>query len=307
MKLWKTLLLLGLLALLILTGRAIGAEGAAVFATGSSASADAGAKRDLLVLMLAYPDDITGAERGRDGVVYIVTASGEKIVYDDGKTKSFEQQLAGADIEDMMAQPYPLDMIRTVPEGNSDPGRIRCYALLGAVYGKDRGQVEANLRNVWLGGRFPFNQKNGAAAALEEAVGEINGIVVAQPEVGGYVYPISGTYNYRVIAGTNTLSPHAFGIAVDLRSRDGDYWRYATKEQAQGRVGSYPETLVRTMESHGFIWGGKWAHFDYLHFEYRPELIIKARYASAASAWYAGFPTDKLTKALIRQIDAMLG
>ena len=124
-------------------------------------------------------------------------------------------------------------MIRTVPEGNSDPGRVRCLRCW-ALYGGTRAAVEANLRSVWTGsGHCPFNQKNGAAAALEAAMGDISGIIAVQPEVGGYVYPISGTYNYRVIAGTNTLSPHAFGIAIDLKSKPGDYWRYATRKQAQ--------------------------------------------------------------------------
>src|SRR5690242_16362928 len=26
-------------------------------------------------------------------------------------------------------------------------------------------------------------------------------------------------------------------------------------------------------EQHGFIWGGRWAHYDTMHFEYRPELL----------------------------------
>ncbi|NUM57423.1 MAG: M15 family metallopeptidase, partial [Bdellovibrionaceae bacterium] len=26
-------------------------------------------------------------------------------------------------------------------------------------------------------------------------------------------------------------------------------------------------------ESEGFIWGGKWNHYDTMHFEYRPELF----------------------------------
>jgi len=26
-------------------------------------------------------------------------------------------------------------------------------------------------------------------------------------------------------------------------------------------------------ERHGFIWGGRWWHYDTMHFEYRPELL----------------------------------
>jgi hypothetical protein len=297
-------LLLVWLALLTLACRAVGSAGVAVFSD-TQPSKDAGMKRDLLALMLAYPDSVTGAERGSDGLVYVL-AAGERIVYDDGREKCFEQQLADADIEDTMAIPYPAEMIRVVPEGNNDPGRVRCYALLYALYGKDRAAIEKNLRGV--GGCGPFNQRNGAALALEAAFGDLSGMAGAQPAVGGYVYPISGTYNFRVIAGTNTLSPHAFGIAIDLRSMAGDYWRYASRDMAQQRLESYPEALVAAMESHGFIWGGKWAHFDYLHFEYRPELMIKARAdaANTGGAWHAGFPSDAATRALIDSIDAAL-
>ncbi len=31
--------------------------------------------------------------------------------------------------------------------------------------------------------------------------------------------------------------------------------------------------IVEIFERHGFIWGGKWGHFDTLHFEYRPEFF----------------------------------
>jgi hypothetical protein len=30
---------------------------------------------------------------------------------------------------------------------------------------------------------------------------------------------------------------------------------------------------VEVFERHGFIWGGKWNHYDTMHFEYRPELL----------------------------------
>ena len=34
---------------------------------------------------------------------------------------------------------------------------------------------------------------------------------------------------------------------------------------------------VDAFEAEGFIWGGRWYHFDSLHFEYRPELIALAK------------------------------
>ena len=31
--------------------------------------------------------------------------------------------------------------------------------------------------------------------------------------------------------------------------------------------------VVEIFERHGFIWGGRWYHFDTMHFEYRPEMF----------------------------------
>ena len=38
-----------------------------------------------------------------------------------------------------------------------------------------------------------------------------------------------------------------------------------------------PLELVAAFERHGFVWGGKWWHYDTMHFEYRPELLAYAR------------------------------
>jgi hypothetical protein len=33
-----------------------------------------------------------------------------------------------------------------------------------------------------------------------------------------------------------------------------------------------PEGVIRLFEDEGFTWGGKWALYDTMHFEFRPEL-----------------------------------
>ncbi len=35
-----------------------------------------------------------------------------------------------------------------------------------------------------------------------------------------------------------------------------------------------PLEIVAAFERRGFIWGGRWAHYDTMHFEYRPELLL---------------------------------
>jgi hypothetical protein len=264
------------------------------------------AKRDLLALLLAYPDEIKDLIREKDNI-FLIMKSGRKIIYDDKKQKSFEQKLAAADLQDMLEQLYPLSDINELNQGNFDPGRIRAYDFLKEVSGAAQKQISANLIGVPLGStNLPFNKNNNAAGSLKAAFGEILKLVSSNPEIYSHIYPIGGTYNYRFIAGTGLLSPHAFGIAIDLKSDKYGYWRWATKAQGQGCLNSFPRELVRIFEQNHFIWGGKWAHFDIFHFEYRPELIIKAKYYAGdgeIEPWYLGFPDTDLVRSCIEKIE----
>ena len=110
---------------------------------------------------------------------------------------------------------------------------------------------------------------NGAADQLEAVVRDLERLPAAMTS---YLVPSAGTYNCRVIAGTDRRSMHAYGAAIDISTRHADYWRWAGGEGARYR-NRIPWEIVQVFERHGFIWGGKWSHFDTMHFEYRPELL----------------------------------
>jgi len=268
-------------------------------------------KQDILCLMLAYPEYIVDIEKTEDEKVNVVLKSGLKLIYDDKKQKNSESKMANPDLQDMLEQPYPLNTSRKLMDKDFDPGRVRVYGLLKETYGSSKQQVENKLANVMAGGRaFQFNNSNGAGEALKAAMGELIPLAQRNAKVSAAAFPTSGTYNYRVISGTNRLSPHAFGIAIDLARDKRDYWQWASREEGQKRLDSYPIEIVEIFERHNFVWGGKWGHFDTLHFEYRPEIIMKARYFRGASktgeAWYNGAPSDKITKAAIDKINKIL-
>ena len=68
---------------------------------------------------------------------------------------------------------------------------------------------------------------------------------------------------------------------------------------------------MEVFERNNFIWGGKWGHFDILHFEYRPEIIIKAKYFASKEKkdenWYYGaLEEDDSVREYIRYIDEVL-
>jgi hypothetical protein len=89
-----------------------------------------------------------------------------------------------------------------------------------------------------------------------------------------YLYPLGGTYTCRAVADTGQTSMHAWGAAIDINPAYSDYWLWRhTTGGLPPYVNRIPPEIVAAFERHGFIWGGRWAHFDTMHFEYRPELL----------------------------------
>jgi hypothetical protein len=269
-------------------------------------------KRDLLILMLAYPAKVSGVEM-KEGKVFLVMASGSRILYDDRRAKSLDEKYANADIQDMLEVIYPLGTVDTLMSADFDPGRSRCYTFFNELYGSTKAAIAKNLVTVaWGKQQLAFNKQAGASAALLAISGQAAALAAAQPPVAGCIYPSSGTFNYRVIAGTDRLSPHAYAMAIDLNSADGGYWRWMSPSDGAKLLKKFPQNVVQVFERNNFIWGGKWSHFDLFHFEYRPELILKARCFPAAldpaQPWYQGVdPGDETVRCCISEIEESLG
>jgi hypothetical protein len=112
---------------------------------------------------------------------------------------------------------------------------------------------------------------NGVAERLAKVSEQLD----ALPSAGKrYVYPSAGTYNCRSVADTGQPSMHAWGAAIDINPAHADYWLWPRSGVINiGQVSRIPAEIVEIFERHGFIWGGKWFHYDTMHFEYRPELL----------------------------------
>lgn len=269
-------------------------------------------KRDLLVLMLAYPDSIKSIEVDEQGLIFLIMDSGKKIIYDDKNEKNYDQKIYKADLHDTLEDYYPLQEINEVRETNRDPGRFRVYSFLGEVYGSGESVVRKNLKNYSTNyGNLLFNSKNNAGENLKKSLNEASQAAKSDSKIGGCVYPTCGTFNYRVVQDTGLLSPHSFGIAIDLNKNDNDYWKWVSKEKGSKRIQEYSKTLVKIFENNGFVWGGKWAHFDILHFEYRPEIILKAKYFGDKDVnsedWSYGAPKElENVSKIIQYIDSII-
>ena len=209
---------------------------------------------------------------------HLLFRNGAKVEFDDSQKKNFNNLLTQATPLNQLAQTYPVgpDSYRP-PDYNYDPGRFRCAAFFRAMYGNSPREVEAHLVTIpWMPrsthATVRITSVNGVDRALAAVSAELDQLPEEEKK---YVITTAGTYNWRPIAGSDQLSAHSFGIAIDINSAYSDYWRWA-KPSGDGKIAyrnRIPHSIVEIFERHGFIWGGKWYHYDTMHFEYRPELL----------------------------------
>jgi hypothetical protein len=110
----------------------------------------------------------------------------------------------------------------------------------------------------------------GVADRLKAVSTEIDGL---SPAISRAAYPIAGILSCRPVADTGKMSMHGYGAAIDPNLNFSDYWLWQKKIDPIPYRNRMPQNIVDIFERHGFIWGGKWYHYDTMHFEYRPELI----------------------------------
>lgn len=241
---------------------------------------------NLAALVGAYPDFLDRIEGNA-----LVWKDGTRMPIDDGRgPKDFATRLDAPDIKDMFAAPYVAGSTQTPPPFQSDPGRVRFQPLFDKMYGDCRGgDVARRLVEIdWLPAagqrqKIKITSVNGVADRLKKVVEELR---LLPQDLAKYLKPSAGTFNCRPIAGTRRISAHGHGIAIDIAVEHADYWRW-TKPDTGGRL-AYRNRIaweiVEIFERHGFIWGGRWYHFDTMHFEYRPELLHGGRAPASEAA-----------------------
>ena len=255
--------------------------GLLVLAAGPAPGSENDAVLDALVA--AYPDFL----KSHDGA-NVIWRDGTRMPFSDGAASGTDparldatdiaRRFASPSLRDMFLWRYPRDAPASAPVHLADPGRIRVAPFFARMYGDcARGEVEKQLVGVpWLpkkkGGIVRVTRINGVADKLAAVSAELDALP-ARFDV--YLKPSAGAYQCRTIAGTDRASAHGYGIAIDLAARPAHYWRWARPDR-DGRYAyrySLPPQIVEIFERHGFIWGGRWYHYDTMHFEYRPEIL----------------------------------
>ncbi len=234
----------------------------------------------MLRLIQAYPRYLKGYTDN-----HIIWKDGTKMLYDDGLLKTEDETFDSTDLEDQMnGLLYTAGLPTDTPTYNCDPGTFRCQAFFRKMYGSSEAQAKSRLVPIlWPAKQQGRTQRiwvtsvNGVNRHLQAVANEL----AAKPHLRPYVTDIGGTFNWRNIMGTTRQSAHSFGMAIDINTAHSEYWKWdhrddwqldSVEQNLQWR-NSVPLEIVEIFERHGFIWGGKWYHYDTMHFEYRPELL----------------------------------
>ena len=186
--------------------------------------------------------------------------------------------------------PHATDCIR---DPACDPGRMRYVPFFQKMYGATEADVRKNIVKIpWLPQTFgsqstiEVTSVNGVAEKLTKISEALDAL---PPPYKKYLADPGGTFNFRTIAGTNRLSAHSFGMTIDINVAYSHYWLWDYKKRHPGQEtvqeedihenvfpyysNKIPWEIIAIFEKNHFIWGGKWHHYDTMHFEYRPELF----------------------------------
>ncbi|MDR2101998.1 MAG: M15 family metallopeptidase [Treponema sp.] len=157
------------------------------------------------------------------------------------------------------------------------------YGLLAALYGgMTRPEIERNLVKVRFLDRDVSVHRD-ITEPLARVDRKIREIAAEDGETAAFIAAINsvGGYNWREIRGARHMSYHSWGLAVDIQPRELNnqviywLWEYGHNENWMlvplRRRWQPPGQVIRAFEHEGFIWGGKWALYDNMHFEFRPE------------------------------------
>jgi D-alanyl-D-alanine carboxypeptidase-like protein len=224
---------------------------------GFASAAEAADSAFLDALVRAYPDQLAG---------YDAT----DLIWRDGTRMPFA---AGQpSILDQIRLPYAVGTSASALYPQNDAGRSRNRSFFDKMYGNCwKGEVAPLLVPIiWLpqswGHSLRVTGVNGVAQRLAVISEELEALPAAARR---YLYPSAGTYNCRAVADTGEPSMHSWGAAIDINAAHANYWLWPRGVYAS----TMPAEIIETFERHGFIWGGKWSHYDTMHFEYRPELV----------------------------------
>ncbi len=205
--------------------------------------------------MIQEEDTMTGQDLERDQFTYEELPD-EIIERITGVSWQENDDIALEDLRYIKLKHYDFD-------GNIQDGEMICHHLIAAYV----TEIFYELYKA----EYPIAQ----VALVEEYDGDDEASMAANN---------SSSFNYRTIAGTDTLSLHAYGMAVDINPLYNPYITtssdgtlniqpvsadiYVDRDQDfDGKIDT-SDLCYQLFTSYGFTWGGSWeSSKDYQHFE----------------------------------------
>lgn len=170
---------------------------------------------------------------------------------------------------------------------NRKKGRVSSKALFEAIYDSHTFKdTEPKIVNniTFLGKKTRIHRS--VLPALRRVEKKIYSLAKTDKETKNFLDNLASAdaYYWREIRDSNTRSFHSFGIAIDVLPKGWSkkiiYWGFEKNNGNKDwmlipleKRWSPPKKVIRAFESEGFIWGGNWAIWDNMHFEYHPEQI----------------------------------
>lgn len=262
--------------------------------SGSDASASGEAERSdaaARAFRQAYGSHIDSVTQLEDDIVFHLGSTA--IHFQDGRLLAADRLDRRAECDPIFYRYSLQPLTRPLPAADHLP--TYCTDVLESLWGRTEGQIREHGRSVrFLDHRMFVNERLIEPLAAVER--DVLRLAERDAAVAEWIEELDVTYSfvYRRIDGSPTRSQHAWGLAVDFvpRSYEGRhvYWRWSRAMDREGwdeiplaRRWSPPRRVVEIFERHGFVWGGKWPHFDTIHFEYRPEILLYNRLVTASS------------------------
>lgn len=252
----------------------------------------------ILAIIIAYPDEVENYYWDDEIQDAVLVVNGRKLAFAEGRLL-FSSRLTNKHQYRSIMYPYALESIyaiySSIPEVNESINTIPRSTDLQAALINSRPRRSVLVEHVF------FEKVIVTHPLLLEQIkaieAEANALAAVDEEVENFLSTISeiSNFSYRTIRNSDNISLHAYGLAIDLLHEDYDYksvyWQWTKilhpkqwKKVPIEQLWVIPEGLVSIFERNGFIWGGKWANYDSIHFEYRPELIEYAKIRTALSA-----------------------
>jgi hypothetical protein len=230
-----------------------------------------------LVVAGVVEDDVLG----RDEVIVHAADADAVGLEPEGSLRVLHDPTAGPGLADALEALAPTDTaVRVVGATEEQPAR-RAPLVLGLpevkarfgefAYRDDDADREIRVDPAWIAEHVVVAEVPilGRVRCHEAIIDDLRGALqdVVDAGLGGTIDPAlyAGCYHARRIGGSNSLSRHSWGIAIDINV-----------DMSLPGLGPPPDPeVVEILAEHGFRWGGLFLSPDNHHFEWVGEAALE--------------------------------